>query len=209
MLARRSQPHLHCSDMVTRVLAALITAVIALFALTACDGDGGGDDTPTRPSSTATASGTAAPEATPSGEIRERDLENDPAVQSLIADTGGEYVQENVVYADLTDDGVDDAVVPIASGGTLGNLAFIVLTPVEGGTSVLLKEQPAQSGGIALDVVDGKLVTLEPVFGPDDPECCPSMLRKTTYGWNGAALALEDEETVENPGGVVKPTPAS
>jgi hypothetical protein len=192
--------------MITRVLAALITAALVLFALTACDGDSGGDDTPTPPASTATASGTATPNETPSGEIRERDLENDPAVRALMTDTGGEYVQENVIYADLTDDSIDDAVVPVASGGTLGNLAFIVLTPTESGTSVLLKEQPTQSGGIALDVVDGKLLTLEPVFGPDDPECCPSMLRKTTYGWNGAALALEDQETVENPGGVVKPT---
>lgn len=194
--------------MITRVLAALITTAIALFALIACDGDSGGDDTPTRPPSTATASGTSVPGATPSGEIRERDLDADPAVRALVADTGGEYVQENVIYADLTDDGIDDAVVPVASGGTLGNLAFIVLTPTENGTAVLLKEQPVQTGGIALDVEDGKLITLEPIFGPDDPECCPSLLRKTTYGWNGAALALEDQETVENPGGVVKPTRA-
>jgi hypothetical protein len=191
--------------MITRVLAALITATLAIAAFTACDGDGGGDETSTPPPSTATVSGTSV-SATPTGEIRERGLENDPAVQALLTDTGGEYVQENVLYADLTEDGIDDAVVPIASGGTLGNLAFIVLTPTDSGTSVLLKEQPTQTGGIALDVVDGKLITLEPVYGTDDPECCPTLLRKTTYGWNGAALALEDEETLENPGGVVKPT---
>jgi hypothetical protein len=190
--------------MITRVLAALITASLALGTFAACDGDGGGDETPTRPPSTATAAATTASEPTPSGEIRERDLENDPAVQQLIEDTGGEYVQENVIYSDLSDDGIDDAAVPIASGGTLGNIAFVVLTPTEDGTIVLLQEQP--SGGFALNVVDAKLIMIEPVFGPDDPECCPSMLRQTTYGWNGTALALEDVETLPNPGGQVKPT---
>ncbi|MEX0751123.1 MAG: hypothetical protein WD359_09980, partial [Dehalococcoidia bacterium] len=143
--------------------------------------------------------------ATPSGAIRERDLENDPAVQSLIEETGGEYVQENVIYADLSDDGIDDAVVPVSSAGTLGNVAFVVLTPTDDGTVTLLRELPRESGGIALNVVEGKLVMLEPVFGPDDPECCPSLLRQTTYGWNGAALALEDQQTIDNPGGEVKP----
>jgi hypothetical protein len=192
--------------MITRVLAALITASLALGAFAGCDGDGGGDETPTRPVPTSTVTGSVEPNPTPSGEIRERDLENDPAVQQLISDAGGEYVQENVIYADLSDDGVDDAVVPISSGGTLGNIAFVVLTPTQSGTIVLLQEEPMQSGGIALNVVDGKLIMLEPVFGPDDPECCPSLLRRTTYGWNGAALALEDQETLPNPGGQVKPT---
>lgn len=192
--------------MAQRVLVALILGAIALNALSACGGDGGADNTPTAPASTATSSGTAAADPTPSGEIRERDLENEPAVQTMLSETEGQYVQENVLYADLTGDGIDDAVVPIASGGTLGNVGFIVLTPIDGGTAVLLSEQPMESAGIALDVVDGKLITLEPVAAPDDPECCPSLLRKTTYGWNGAALALELAETIPNPGGVVKPT---
>jgi hypothetical protein len=189
-----------------RNLLAIAAASILALSFAACDGDGGGDETPTRSVPTAaTVSGTAVADETPSGEIRERDLESDAAVQELIQETGGEYVQENVIYADLSEDGVDDAVVPISSGGTLGNVGFIVLTPTEGGTATLLRELPSESGGIALNVVDGELIALEPVFGPDDPECCPSMLRQTTYAWNGAALALIDQQTIENPGGEVKP----
>jgi hypothetical protein len=132
-------------------------------------------------------------------------------VRSLIAETDGVFAQADVLYADLTQDGVDDAVVPIASGGTMGNVAFLVLTPTQAGSAVVLRGTPStapggRGGGMALDVIEGKLVVVEPVFGTDDPECCPSLLRKTTYGWNGAALALEDQQTVENPGGVVKPT---
>jgi len=192
--------------MCIRNAVAIIAACVSLVAFAACDGDRGGDETPTRavPSAAAT-TGTVIAAATPSGQIRERDLESDPAVQELIEETGGEYVQENVIYADLSDDGIDDAVVPISSGGTLGNVGFIVLTPTESGTTPLLRELPSESGGIALNVVDGELIALEPVFGPDDPECCPSMLRQTTYAWNGAALALIGQQTIENPGGEVKP----
>jgi len=184
----------------------IAVALLALGAFAACGGGGGDDATPTRPAATSGPAGTAEAGATPSGEIRERNLANAPAVRSLLAETGGVYAPADVLYADLTEDGVDDAVVPIASGGTLGNVAFVVLTPTQDGTSVVLEGEPSSKGGMAFDIVDGKLLVVEAVFGTDDPECCPSLLRKTTYAWNGAALALEDEETVENPGGVVKPT---
>jgi hypothetical protein len=191
--------------MCPRALAAIVVSLVIL-SLAACDGDDGADETPTRGVPTeATAEGTVLANVTPSGEIRERDLESDPDVQSLMEETGGEYAQENVIYADLTEDGVDDAVVPISSGGTLGNVGFVVLTPTDDGTATLLRELPSEGGGISLNVVDGELIALEPVFGPDDPECCPSMLRQTTYAWNGAALALVDQQTIDNPGGEVKP----
>jgi hypothetical protein len=191
--------------MCLRALAAIVASLVIL-SFAACDGDDGAHETPTRGVPTeATAEGTALADVTPSGEIRERDLESDPDVQSLIEETGGEYVQENVIYADLTADGIDDAVVPISSGGTLGNVGFVVLTPTDDGTATLLRELPSETGGIALNVVEGELIALEPVFGPDDPECCPSMLRQTTYAWNGAALALVDQQTIDNPGGEVKP----
>jgi len=192
--------------MCVRFFLATIAVTLSILGLAACGGDGGGDGTPTPSVPTAvTARSTVIADATPTGEIRERDLENDPSVRELIAETGGEYVQENVIYADVTADGVDDAIVPISSGGTLGNVGFAVLTPTDDGTMAILRELPVESGGLALNVVDGQLIVLEPVFGPDDPECCPSMVRQTTYGWNGSALALLDQQTIDNPGGEVKP----
>jgi hypothetical protein len=189
------------------VLMATLVLSLAACVFAACDGGDGEDETPTRPASTATVARTEVASRTPSGEIRERDLEANADVRGLIQLTAGKYVQENVIYADVTDDGVDDAIVPISSGGTLGNIAFVVLTPTEDGTEAVLRELPQESGGLAINVVDGKIVVLQPVYGPDDPECCPSMLRQTTYAWNGAAIALEDVKTIENPGGEVKPTP--
>jgi hypothetical protein len=190
--------------MLQRVLLAAIAVALSLAAFAACNGDGGEDNGQTPAATTPGSTTPAMP--TPSGEIRERDLENSPSVQALLSDTGGEYLQEDVIYDDVTADGVDDAIVPVSSGGTLGNVAFVVLTPVEGGVHELLRETPQRSGGIALEVVDGSLIMIEPVYGPDDPECCPSLLKRTTYAWNGSALLPDGVETVENPDGPVKPT---
>jgi len=61
---------------------------------------------------------------------------------------------------------------------------------------------------MAVAVAGGKVVETQPVPGPDDPECCPSMLRVTTYAWNGAAHAVESVKTVVNPEGGAKGTPS-
>jgi len=183
----------------------LVGAVAALTI--ACNGGGDGDEkaTPrTSPESTVTA------QATPAGDIRDVDLQSNEDVRELANAVGGEVVQQDVIYADVTEDGVEEAIVPISSGGTAGNLAFAVLTPQGDGARALLSEQASGRGGIALEVTpDGQLIATEPVYGPEDPECCPSLLLRTTYGWNGAALALVDEETVDNPAGQVKPTPSA
>ncbi len=184
---------------------------IALLALAAAACNGGGDDdatpTPGSPTAAATTS-TPAAESTISNIIRELDLQAVPEVQALLADTGGQYVQTNVLYADLTDDGIEEAIVPIGSGGTLGFVGFIVLTPDGDGARALVTEKAGGAGmGIELGD-DGRLAQIEPVPGPDDPECCPSMLRRTTYGWNGAALAIVDVTTEPNPmAGVKTPSP--
>lgn len=189
--------------------AAMILACLALMVAACNGGDDDGDETPAATASVSVTAGATA-ERTPHGEIREMDLESAEDVQALLTEVGGEYVQENVIYADVTDDGVDDAVVPVASGGTMGNLAFIVLTPTgTDETATLLTVEARSRGGMAVEVrADGTILVTEPVYGPDDPECCPGMLRLSTYAWNGAALALVDEQTVDNPEGQVKPTPS-
>jgi hypothetical protein len=190
----------------------LAFVLLAVFALVACRSSSSGNKTPaastTAPAAAVTASGTLTPGATPSGAIRSIDLKAAPPVKKLLDDTGGQYVQTSVIYADLNRDGADDAVVPISSGGTLGDVAFIVLAMSGSETNVLISEYPKDAHGLAVAVVDGKLVETQPLPGPDDPECCPSMLRNTTYAWNGAALAVESVKTVVNPEGGAKRTPS-
>jgi len=135
------------------------------------------------------------------------DLGNSAPVQKVMADSGGQFVQAEVIYADLTGDGTEAAVVPISSGGTMGDIAVVVLGTVGGGTRTLLSDYPRSGRGMAVAVNAGKLVITEPVPGPNDPECCPSQLRKTTYGWNGVALVVESIDTMPNPNAGPKATP--
>lgn len=117
--------------------------------------------------------------------------------------------QAAVLYADVTGDGADEAIVPVSSGGTLGNIGFLVLTPAGAGTQTLLQVFPEDQRGLAVALEAGKIVMTQPVPGPDDPNCCPSMLRRTTYAYNGSALAIESVQTEQNPAGGAKSTPAS
>jgi hypothetical protein len=183
----------------TRLVACAVLLTL-LLSLSGCGGDDENDTTPTRPAATSAPArtATAAPDATPSGDIRSVDLESQPDVVRFVAETSGEFMQERVLYADLTSDGIDEAVVPLASGGTLGDLGFLVLTPTGDGARELISVTP-EGAGINVQIQDGKLVQTEPVPGPDDPECCPSMLRTTVYAWNGSALAIEDVSTAPNP----------
>jgi hypothetical protein len=162
----------------------------------ACDGDGDGTSSPTVAVSP-TRNATSTPQAV--ADIRDVDLLSVPDVQQALADTAGEIVQDTVIYADVTRDDADEAVVPISSGGTLGDVGFLVLTPVGGGVRTLLDQFPSAGGGLAVSVEGGNVVMTQPEPGPDDPECCPSFLRVTTFAWDGAALAVESDETVPNP----------
>lgn len=174
-------------------------------------GGGGGDKTKTAaPSSAVTSTGTAAATTTPSLGIREIDLAKVADVEAVVAGTGGQYVQASVIYADLTADGIDEAIVPISSGGTMGDVGFLVLTPAGDGTVTLRKELPlGQEGGLSVAVEGGQLVMTQAMYGPGDPNCCPGILRKTTYVWNGTSLAVRTVKTEVNPAGGGKTTPVA
>ena len=181
-------------------------SVLAAALVVACDDDGDGGPSPTVPPIVETAEDAA---KTPDVDIRTLDLEAAKDVQALLTQTGGLYEQENVIYVDLTGDGADEAIVPVSSGGTLGDIAFLVLTPMGGGTLALLTQARDTQTGLTVEIVDGQLVETRPEPGSDDPECCPSMLRVTVYEWDGEALVVESEEVVPNPDAGANATPAA
>ena len=96
---------------------------------------------------------------------------------------------DQVLCHDFTRDGRADLAVTIASGGTAGDVGFAVLraTPA-GGWRVAL----AQSGyKLGLFGAGGDLVSSQPVYGKDDPNCCPTGgFDHARYHWNGKRFVV-------------------
>ena len=175
---------------------------LVLVALAAGCGEGGTDGGGSSASSTPTAeamTATATPAVpTPAPEIRDEDLASQPGVQEFLASFGGEVLPSDTMYADFTEDGIEEAVVHVSSGGTLGNLAVFVFGYGPGGLQELLREIPpaeALGGHIRATEEAGQLVITWAIYGPDDPNCCPSGgLRSRYYRWDGQELVIERED---------------
>jgi hypothetical protein len=196
--------------MPVRAILAILAVTLA-FAAIACSGDGGDDDdaTPTvvtEPTRDRTPVATPPPLETPSIDIRDIDLSTLPEVVESLSESGALIVQTDVIYVDITNDGIEDAVAPASIDGTLGHIGFFAFRPDGDGVRKLLEEFPESSGGVEISVEGEKIVMVQPVAGPDDPECCPSLLQRSIFSWNGTAMALETVTTEENPDGGGKKT---
>jgi hypothetical protein len=127
-------------------------------------------------------------------------------VQTTLRQLGsGEIATREVIYVDLTGDGLEDAVVPVTSGGTVGNIAYIVLSmPKTDPIAILTRRlEQGSAGGLkmAVDNSKGRSVLVETAaqYGDKDPFCCPSVLRRTTFRWDGSKLQVEREEKTPAP----------
>jgi hypothetical protein len=168
-----------------RFLIPLASTILIL--LTACgSGEPSSDSSSPRPPSTDVDA------------IHAIDFAQDQATKDLLAKVGsGRVAREAIVYTDLTGDQKDEAIVPITSDGTLGNVAYIVLTMPSGAPSAILTRTMDRSAasGLRMTVDGGVLKEAVGVMGPSDPLCCPSELRTTTFRWDGTKLQVENETT--------------
>jgi hypothetical protein len=162
---------------------ALLAGLLALGASCSARNDAGG---------AANATSTAPASATGVQDIRQEDLTQQPDLQQFIQDSGGFVEKARIMYADLTGDGVDEAVVPVESGGEGGDIAVFVYAYTSGGLGVLLKGLP-EDQRLTAAVTAGALTISDPVFADGDPLCCPSQLKVKTYGWDGSKLSIESE----------------
>jgi hypothetical protein len=191
----------------TVTIMTIVIAFAATLSLVACDEETTSDPDPTATAALATdlpVVTVTAPTDTPGASgIREFDFSTQADVAAYITDNGGEVDTTVILYADLTGDGAEEAIVPISSGGTLGNLAIFVFSydSIYGATQLLLAE-PDGAGGISADLQEGQLFTDEAVFGPNDPQCCPSTVHRTYYRWDGSALIVDREEDIPADPGV-------
>ena len=139
--------------------------------------------------------------------IRGVDLSKTNDVKNMLRQLGsGTLATRETLYVDVTGDQREEAFVPISSGGTLGNLAYLGFT-LKGDKPALILTRTldrSNAGGLRLLFEDGKLVEYSGEYGPQDPNCCPSVLRKTYFRWDGSRLQVEKEEKVPNTAGQKK-----
>jgi len=177
------------------LLAVAVFAGLALLLAVAC----GGGKKNSEPTATprVTVSPMPALTPTPLPDLKTLDLAAVPEVKALAQQLSGEVAPDEVIYADLTGDGRDDAVIPISSGGTQGDLGFIVLGYQNGALKVLLSETPQSA--VVVKVLDNQLVESLPVYATSDLPGFPSQIKNTYYRWDGNHLIVDHEETVSNP----------
>ncbi len=136
--------------------------------------------------------------------IRSVDFQQVAATQDLLRQLGSGAVEaEAVLYADLTGDQREEAIVPVTSQGTLGNIGYLVFRLDSGKPEVVLLRtvDRTAASGLQMSVKDNVLLETRGVYGPEDPLCCPSQLRQTTFRWDGSQLQVDSEELVaQDPG---------
>jgi hypothetical protein len=95
---------------------------------------------------------------------------------------------DQVICFDFTRDGRVDLAVSIASGGTAGDIGFVVLRRVPGGWRVALARDGYKVG---LFRVGGDVVASQPVYRKNDPNCCPTGgFDHLRFHWNGRRFGV-------------------
>jgi hypothetical protein len=95
---------------------------------------------------------------------------------------------DRVICFDFTRDGRRDLAVSIASGGTAGDVGFAVFRATPSGWRVAL----ARNGyKIGIFRAGGDLVSSQPVYRRDDPNCCPTGgFDHLRFHWNGVRFVV-------------------
>ena len=146
---------------------------------------------------------TIAPTPADYAAIRDVDFSSLPETQALLQRLGsGRVATEQVFFEDLTGDMRDEAIVPVTSDGTLGNIAYLVFTMHAGKPELILTRglDRTTASGLVMSLDDfGALTETVGVYGPEDPLCCPGQLRLTTFRWDGSTLQVAGEQKQDNP----------
>jgi hypothetical protein len=169
----------------------MLLLLLAPFALACSSGDDEVVPTPTP--------GTQEPPGDAQA-IRAVDLNQNAEVQRALAQAGSGRVEPStIVYGDVTGDLREEALVPISSGGTLGNVAYLVFTSGAASPSLVLTRTPERgsAGGLKMVIEDGVLVETAVEYGPSDALCCPSITKRTSFRWDGSKLQVLREDRVQ------------
>jgi len=106
-----------------------------------------------------------------------------------------------IIFADVTGDGQEEAIVPFSTGGNQGYAMYQVYKINKTQPSLVLTRNADRksASGIRMTVADGVLTETTGVFANEDPLCCPSQLKQTTFKWDGSKMDVASEKVIANP----------
>ncbi len=108
------------------------------------------------------------------------------APQSLGADSlEGYALIEDAAFADLDSDGAEEAIIPVASGGTAGLLGIMLYHEDASGPRLVLVETGYK---MSFTIEGSRLVIYQPNYIGFEPNCCPSSMTRTTTTLQGNSL---------------------
>jgi hypothetical protein len=96
----------------------------------------------------------------------------------------GGFVDRDILFADLTGEGKDDAVVQVDSGGASGVVALYVFSAGSGSDLKIVYRNQRLYRGDARINPGPALVYSQPLWGNGDELCCPPAYRETELKWN-------------------------
>jgi hypothetical protein len=98
----------------------------------------------------------------------------------------GGFVSRDVLFADLTGEGKDDAVVTVDSGGAAGVIALYVFSAGTGKDLEVVYRNQRMYRGEARVNPGPALVYVLPQYAEGDELCCPSAYRETALKWSAS-----------------------
>jgi hypothetical protein len=98
----------------------------------------------------------------------------------------GGFVSRDVLFADLTGEGKDDAVVTVDSGGSAGVIALYVFSAGSAKNLQIVYRNQRLYRAAAQINPGPALVYLLPQYADGDELCCPSAYRQTDLKWSAA-----------------------
>jgi hypothetical protein len=117
--------------------------------------------------------------------FRDKLLASDEVAHSIkVTLKKGGFVDRSVLFADLTGEGKEDAVVMVDSGTSAGHVALYVFSAGSGrNLDVVYRNQRMYRGSARINPGPSLVYSL-PQFKAGDELCCPSEYRETTLKWS-------------------------
>ncbi|MEA1937439.1 MAG: hypothetical protein U9N04_05035 [Patescibacteria group bacterium] len=111
--------------------------------------------------------------------------------------------ERSIIFGDLTEDGAEEAIVPISFGGTAGDIAYVVFSYKKNELLNLCYNLDVYQ--VFLEVRNNKLVERTSNFIEGDADCCPSFYKYKYFKYNGEKnkLEIEKEEIVNTETGEI------